>query len=90
MKRGIVSHSSGLTPEMGEAALRISEVLAAQKRATSELYFVERRRLSIDTADTGRFETRVATLIFLSFTNGDISIALPGCSVAVEGGTNRT
>jgi hypothetical protein len=87
MKRGVGDHLSGLTPEAGEAALRSSEVLIKQKRGTSELYFVECRRQLIDTADTTRFETRHVTLIYLSFTNGDISIALPGFGVTLEGGT---
>jgi hypothetical protein len=89
MKRGVGDHLPELTAETKEADLRASEVLAKQRRAlTSELYFVECRRQSIDTDDPRRFDTREVTLIYLSFTNGDISIALPGCGVTLEGGTN--
>jgi hypothetical protein len=86
MTRGVDDRLSGLTPETGEAALRSSEVLTEHKRATSELYFVECRRQTIDTTDPRRFETREVTLIYLSFTNCDISIALPSCGVTLEGG----
>jgi hypothetical protein len=88
--RGVGDLLPGLTRETGEAGLIISEMVEEQKMATSELYFVECRRQLIDTADTRRFEAGVVTLIFLAFTNGDISIALPGCSVALEGGINGT
>lgn len=88
MTTGVGDLLSGLTSETGKAALRISEVSKKQARATSELYFVECTRKLIDTAVTTQFETRDVTLIYLSFTNGDISIALPGCGVTLEGGTN--
>jgi hypothetical protein len=86
MNRGGGNHSSGLTPETEGVDLTIQEAFAEHKRATSELYFVECTRRSIDAADARRFATTDVTLIYLSFTDGDISIALPGCSVTLEGG----
>jgi hypothetical protein len=44
----------------------------------------------IDTTDAGRFEAREVTIIYLSFTNVRISIALAGGGVSLEGGANRT
>jgi hypothetical protein len=81
MNRGIGDHPSSLTTETGKAGLITSEGAAQQKRATSELFFVECKRQSINS------ETKYITLIYLSFTNADISIAVPGCGVMLEGGT---
>jgi hypothetical protein len=81
MKKGIGDDPSSSTTDTGKADLIISEGSAQQKRAASELFFVECRRQSMNTG------TRDVTLIYLSFTNTDISIALPGCGVTVEGGT---
>jgi hypothetical protein len=83
MKRGVGDDPSRLTTEAGEAGLIISEGSAQLKRAASELFFVDCNRQSINT------ETRGVTFIYLSFTNADISIALPGCGVTLEGGTMR-
>jgi hypothetical protein len=84
---------SGLTAGTKAATLTISEVSEEQKKATSELYFVDCRvQLTETVGDAARpvasrrFGTRVVTLIFLSFTNGDISIAIPGGGVTLEGG----
>ena len=90
MKRGVDDRLSGLEPDTTEVSVRISKVLIEKKRATSELFFVECRRQPIETADTRRFTARDVTLIYLSFASGDISIALPGCGVTLEGGTNGT
>jgi hypothetical protein len=86
---------SGLTRKTEEATLTIPEVAEEQKEATSELYFVEcRMQLTEAVGDTTRpvasrrFGTRVVTLVYLSFTNCDISIAIPGGGVTLEGGTN--
>jgi hypothetical protein len=86
---------SGLTRKTEEATLTISEVSEGQKNATSQLYFVEcRMQLTETVGDTtrrvasSRFGTRVVTLIYMSFTNCDISIAIPGGGVTLEGGTN--
>jgi hypothetical protein len=90
MNRGGGNHLSGLTPETGGSDLTIPEAFAEHKTATSELYFVACTRQSIDAADISRFATTDVTLIYLSFTNGDISIALPGCGVTLEGGATGT
>jgi hypothetical protein len=83
MKRGAGDDPSRLTTEAGEAGLIISEGAAQQKRAASELLFVDCNRQSINP------ETRGMTFIYLSFTNADILITLPGCGVTLEGGTMR-
>jgi hypothetical protein len=84
MKRGVGDDPLRLTTKKRETGLIISEGAAQQKRATSELFFVECRRQSIDT------ETTDVMLIYLSFTNADVSIALPGGGVTLEGGANGT
>jgi hypothetical protein len=81
MKRGVGDDPSRLTTERGELSLTIFQGSAQQKRAASELFFVECKRQSINA------DKRDVTLIYLSFTNADISIALPGCGVSLEGGT---
>ena len=84
---------SALTRKTQEASLTISDVSKEQKKATSELYLVQCKMQLIETVgDTTRpvasrrFGTRVVTLIYLSFTNCDISIAIPGGGVTLEGG----
>ncbi|MBV8797052.1 MAG: hypothetical protein JO136_19115 [Hyphomicrobiales bacterium] len=44
----------------------------------------------VDTVDTRRFSAKEVTVIYLSFTNVRISIALPGGGVSLEGGVNGT
>jgi hypothetical protein len=44
----------------------------------------------IDTTDMSRFSAKEITVIYLSFTNVRISIALPGGGVSLEGGTRGT
>jgi hypothetical protein len=56
----------------------------------SEFYFAKSQRHLIDTADTGQFATQEVTVIYLSFTNVRISIALPGRGVSLEAGTRGT
>jgi hypothetical protein len=59
------------------------------KKATSDLYFVEcRTQLTETVGEATQFAARKVTLIYLSFTNWDIWIALPGGGVTLEGGTN--
>jgi hypothetical protein len=59
------------------------------EEATSELYFVDCTTQLIETVgDARRLGTREVTLIYLSFTNRDISIALAGGGVTLEGGKN--
>src|SRR6516164_7166840 len=93
VKRIVSDPLSGLTGKAEEATPTISEVSGERKKATSDLYFVECRTQLIETAgDTTRSvasrqsRTREVTLIYLSFTNCDISIALLGGGVTLEGG----
>jgi len=90
MKRGVGDRLSGFKPDTAEESVTAPKVLTEQKVATSRLFFVECRRQLIDAADTRRFSARDVTLIYLSFTNGDISIALPGSGVTLEGGASGT
>jgi hypothetical protein len=83
MKRGVGDDPSRLTTEAGKSSLIISEGSAQQKKAASELFFVDCNKQSINT------EMRDLTFIYLSFTYTDISIALAGCGVTLEGGTMR-
>jgi hypothetical protein len=62
-----------------EEATLITEIAEELKKAASELYFAERRTPG----------TRVVTLAHLSFTNCDISIAIPGRGVTFGGGTTE-
>jgi hypothetical protein len=72
--------------------LTIAELSEEQNKATSDLYFVECRTQLIETVgDTirpvaaKRFGTRKVTLIYLLFTNCDISIVLLGDGVTLKG-----
>jgi hypothetical protein len=80
----------GLTSKTGEPVHGIEESLAAKNRVNSELYFVKSQRHVIDTTDTERLAAEVITVIYLSFTNVRVSIALPGSGVSLVGGTNGT
>jgi hypothetical protein len=64
--------------------------MAEKNDGISELYFAKSQRHSIDTADTGHFAASEVTVIYLSFTNVRVSIALPGRGVSLEGGTSGT
>jgi hypothetical protein len=84
---------SVLARKTDKATVAISEAPKKQKRTASELYFVECRTQLIETVrETTRpiasrqSGTREVTLIYLSFTNCDISIALLGGGVTLEGG----
>jgi hypothetical protein len=90
MKSGASNHLLGLTSTTDEPALRISEAPVEQNRVDSKLRFVKSTKHSIDTIDTRRFAAKEVTLIYLSFTNVRISIALPGGGVSLEGGANGT
>jgi hypothetical protein len=86
-------HLSGSIAKTEARTLAITEISEEDKNATSELYLVDCRMQSIETigdttppAASRRIGTRVVTLIYLSFTNGDISIAVPGGGVTLEGG----
>jgi hypothetical protein len=44
----------------------------------------------INTAERGKVAAKEVTVIYLSFTNVRVSIALPGGGVSLEGGTRGT
>ena len=90
MKSSVGNHLLGLTSTAGEPALRSAEALAEQNEANSKLHFVKSTKHLIDMMDTRRFAAKEVTLVYLSFTNVRISIALPGGGVSLEGGANGT
>jgi hypothetical protein len=90
MKSGAGNHLVGLTSTTGEPAPRISEAPDEQNKVNSKLRFVKSTKHLIDTIDTRRFAAKEVTLIYLSFTNVRISVALPGGGVSLEGGANGT
>lgn len=90
MKSGVGNHLLGLTSTTSKAALGISEAPAEQNRLNSKLHFLKSTKHLIDTIDARRFAAKEVTLIYLSFTNIRISIALPGGGVSLEGGANGT
>ena len=68
---------------------RTAQSLAKKNDVTSELYFAKSQRHLIDTDDTGQFAAKEVTVIYLSFTNVLVSIALPGGGVSLERGTRE-
>ena len=52
-----------------------------------ELYFARSKKYLIEMGEMGKFKHKEVTVIYLSFTNVRISIALPGGGVVLEGGT---
>jgi hypothetical protein len=89
MKTSVGDRSFGST-STGEPAPRISEAPVERNRVNSKLYFVRTSKHLVDTIDTRRFAAKEVTVIYLSFTNVRISIALPGGGVSLEGGANGT
>jgi hypothetical protein len=90
MKSAVGDGVSGLPSKMRTCSSKISDALAETMREASELYFAKSGKHLIDATDAGRFEAREVTIIYLSFTNVRISIALAGGGVSLEGGANRT
>jgi hypothetical protein len=88
MKSGAGDRLLGLTSKTSKPALRISKALVEKKRVNSRLYFVNSKKQLIDTIDTRRFAAKEVTVIYLSFTNVRISIAVPGDGVSLAGGAN--
>lgn len=88
MKTGAGDPLLGLTLKTGEPALRISEAPVEKNRVNSKLHFVKSTKHLVDTIDKRRFAAKEVTVIYLSFTNVRISIALPGGGVSLEGGTH--
>ncbi len=86
MKWVIGDYFLGLTSKTVGSVQRTEQSLAKSDDAISELYFAKSRRHVIDTADTGQFAAKDVTVIYLSFTNVRVSIALPGGGVSLHGG----
>jgi|ERR1700722_1671868 hypothetical protein len=89
MKWAIGDCLLGLTSTTGESVHRTAQSLAGNNDVTSELYFAKSQRHLIDTVDTGQFAAKEVTVIYLSFTNISVSIALPGGGVSLERGTRE-
>ena len=64
--------------------------LSNPDRVVSEFHFAISRKYLINTTDMSRFAAKEITVIYLSFTNVRISIALPGGGVSLEGGARGT
>jgi hypothetical protein len=87
MKWAIGDCLSGLISVAGGSVHKTAQSLAENNDAISELYFAKTQAHLIDTADTGQFAAKEVSVIYLSFTNLRVSIALPGRGVSLEGGT---
>jgi hypothetical protein len=97
MNRIVGDHFLSLTAETEEMAPAIYEVPGEQKKTTVDLYFVECRTQLIETVEDNPrpvpsrgFGAREVTFIYMSFAHCDISIAVPGSGVTLEGGANGT
>jgi hypothetical protein len=90
MKLAMSDYLLGLKSKTEESVHRTAQSIVERNEGTSELYFAKSQRLLIDTADTGQVAAKEFTVIYLSFTNIRVSIALPGRGVSVEGGTSGT
>jgi hypothetical protein len=90
MKWAIDDCLLGLTSKTGGSVHRTAQSIAEKNYVTSELYFAKSQRHLINTADRGRVAAKEVTVIYLSFTNLRVSIALPGSGVSLEGGTRGT
>jgi hypothetical protein len=90
MKRAMDDCLLGLTYKTGGSVHRTAQSLVESNDVTSELYFAKSQRHLINTADRGQVAAKEVTMIYLSFTNVRVSIALPGGCVSLEGGTRGT
>jgi hypothetical protein len=90
MKSGVDDRLLESTSKPGEPALGVSGAPVEQNRVDSALHFVKSTKHLVDTIDTRRFAAEEVTVVYLSFTNVRISIALPGNGVSLEGGANGT
>jgi hypothetical protein len=90
MKWVIGDYLLGLTSNTGGTVQTTEQLLAEKNGVSSELYFAKSQRHVIDTADKGQFAAKEVTVIYLSFTNVRVSIALPGGGVSLHGGACRT
>jgi hypothetical protein len=76
-----------LTSKILTSVHRTVQSSAEKNDAISVLYFAKSQNHLIDTANIGQVAAKEVTLIYLSFTNVRVSIALPGRGVSLEGGT---
>ena len=76
-----------LTSKILTSVHRTVQSIAEKNDAISVLYFAKSQSHLIDTANIGQVAAKEVTLIYLSFTNVGVSIALPGRGVSLEGGT---
>jgi hypothetical protein len=90
MKSRLGDRLLGSASKTGGPVLRASKDSLEYSRRSSRLYFVKSKTHLVDTVDTRRFSAKEVTVIYLSFTNVRISIALPGGGVSLEGGVNGT
>lgn len=90
MKGAVGDHLLRSISKTGENCLVNSEIFVEKNKVGSEIYFAKSRKHLIDTPDMSRFASREITVIYLSFTNVRITIALPGGGVSLDGGTSRT
>jgi hypothetical protein len=84
MKRAI---GDSLTSKILASGHRTVQSIAENKDTISVLYFAKSQGHLIDTANKGQVAAKEITVIYLSFTNVRVSIALPGRGVSLEGGT---
>jgi hypothetical protein len=76
-----------LTSKILTSVHRTVQSSAEKNDAIAVLYFAKSQNHLIDTANIGQVAAKEVTLIYLSFTNVRVSIALPGRGVSLEGGT---
>ncbi len=88
MKSGAGDRLSGSTSKTRGLGAIVRKDFARDGGVNSKLYFVKSTKHFVDTIDTRRFAAKEVTVIYLSFTNVRISIALPGGGVSLEGGAN--
>jgi hypothetical protein len=90
MKLAMDDYLFGLTSKTWRSVHQTVQSLAENNDVISELYFAKSQRHLINTAERGKVAAKEVTVIYLSFTNVRVSIALPGGGVSLEGGTRGT
>jgi hypothetical protein len=90
MKWAIGDCLLGSTSKTGGSVDRTAQSIAEKNNVISELYFAKSQRHLINTADRAQIAAKEVTVIYLSFTNVRVSIALPGRGVSLEACTSGT
>jgi hypothetical protein len=86
MKRTFRNHLRIITSSLDDTRTLSSEALGGDKGDGSNLYFIEcKTQLVATDGDTTTFATKAVTIILMSFTNVDISIAVPGRGMTLVG-----